>query len=278
MVILNKTNALMLATTAVLTANIGVTAYVPKIQVESGSDAIEVPVDVVAPEIVSFSCNGEGKMIDVTKEKQDVKCTVQVKDDLSGVEFISVGFYNENKNKELYLYIPKEELKEGDYQEGTFEGTITVPKGVEPGTWSMVSKTSAKDSNDESDAKHILSIGDQAGNVQTYDLETAKENDFTTEIEIQAKEYDIEPPTVKSIQCTPALIDFSNGDDNDLTKRMTCNAIVNDSKSGVRNIEAYLVSPSGEDNIPLYFSDTSKTTIGTSVDKKKKEMIIEKSS
>jgi len=251
----------LLGTSMVLFANATKTtyAYSPKIQVESGGSNLSTPEDVVDPEITSFKC--PSAEIDVSEDSQVITCEIEATDDLSGIEYISVGFYNEKKNKELYLYVDQNDLKEGDFNKGTFTGKIEIPKGIEPGNWRIVSS----DAVTEKDLSiHVLSIGDVAGNIKTYDTETINLLGFETTLNIIADEYDDEAPEVQSITCSPSTVDFTaEGNERESSKRIKCQAVVTEKKSDISTIEAYFVSPSGKDNIPLYFTANNAIPIGS---------------
>jgi hypothetical protein len=179
----------------------------------SGASAAETE-DTTPPEILglSFSTNE----VDVTESSQEVTITAQVKDDLSGVQFINVVFFSPAR-PEPQSASASLALVEGD----TYRGTLTIPRFAEAGEWEVWS----------------LATGDRVGNDRELRAGQLKELGLPYSIRVSGKS-DTAAPEITSLSITPTEVDVTEA-----SQTVTITAHVDDELSGVQFVNVVLASP-----------------------------------
>lgn len=83
----------------------------------------------------------EPETIDTSSGPQTITVTVHVTDDLSGVEWVSIGFGKEGTTQNIGIDIvpggDRTELLEGNNRDGYYRKTMTLPQYSAYGTWEM---------------------------------------------------------------------------------------------------------------------------------------------
>jgi hypothetical protein len=159
----------------------------------SGASAAETE-DTTPPEILglSFSTNE----VDVTESSQEVTITAQVKDDLSGVQFINVFFFSPAR-PEPQSASASLALVEGD----TYRGTLTIPRFAEAGEWEVWS----------------LATGDRVGNDRELRAGQLKELGLPYSIRVREGEPIEEPvesssPQMAELSFEPTEVDTTKAE------------------------------------------------------------------
>ncbi|MDD1742050.1 MAG: hypothetical protein LUQ47_01840 [Methanotrichaceae archaeon] len=91
--------------------------------------------DTTPPKLVSFDF--EPKVVNVSKSDQDIKFTMQVKDDLSGMsgwQGIFLDSPSKGQNK-VVNFNGTDDLVAGDMMKGTYVANMTISQYGESGRW-----------------------------------------------------------------------------------------------------------------------------------------------
>ncbi|MFM6227093.1 MAG: bluetail domain-containing putative surface protein, partial [Dolichospermum sp.] len=92
--------------------------------------------DTISPDIVSLTINP--KQIDASKNSADVEITVQVTDNLSGLQYLGITFVSPSGKQTLGNTIWADyDRVSGDGVNGVYKKTLTLPALSETGTWKI---------------------------------------------------------------------------------------------------------------------------------------------
>jgi hypothetical protein len=92
--------------------------------------------DITAPVVVDIII--DPLSIDTSQMAQTITISARITDDLSGVDFATIGFTPEigtTQQHEVQFY--EDHLVDGDYLDGIFVGTITLPRYAAEGRWDV---------------------------------------------------------------------------------------------------------------------------------------------
>ncbi len=188
--------------------------------------AVYGQTDTTPPVLTSLSI--DPNPVDVTSGPQTVTLTMNVTDDLSGVNIVQGALQSPTTGQYLYFYAY---LAAGDNLNGTWIGSVTVPQYSEAGDWSV----------------SYISLQDTDTNTQylyNYDLQNLG---FPTTFTVISQP-DTTPPQLTSFSFTPSAVNTSAAD-----QIITFNLGLTDDLSGVNfgcgfycYYTVYLTSPSGK--------------------------------
>lgn len=103
-----------------------------------GVSSVKAQQDITPPALLDVRF--EPEQIDTSKGPVTITVTVHVTDDLSGVEWVSIGFRQPNTTQNKYVDVVNNgqgKLVEGDYLDGVFVSTMTLPQYAAFGIWEM---------------------------------------------------------------------------------------------------------------------------------------------
>ncbi len=196
--------------------------------------------DTTPPSLVSLDFTP--KSVDVSSAAQVVTVTAHLTDDSSGVSYAVVYFDSPSNNQTLAFF----SLASGTATDGTYQASVTIPKGAEPGTWKLFS----------------VVLGDPAGNFVSYGAgasDTPFPGGTPTNLTVTDTNPDATAPALVSIDFTPKSVDVSSA-----SQDVTVTAQLTDNSSGVQYAQAYFDSPSKTQHVTFFLALTSGTaTNGT---------------
>jgi hypothetical protein len=179
--------------------------------------------DTTPPSVVSLDFNP--KSVDVTTSAQNVTVTMHVTDDLSGTAFITATFTSPSYAQYQYAGVYR---SAGTALDGTFTGTVTIPKFSESGTWSLSS----------------VYLGDNAGNTINLSQANLQTAGFPTSLSVTSVQDTAAPQVNGTPVFSPPSLDVSGG-----AQTLTVTFNLTDDLSGVsfsqQDFALILVSPSG---------------------------------
>jgi subtilisin-like proprotein convertase family protein len=92
--------------------------------------------DTIAPDIIGMTINP--KQIDTSKNSADVSVTVQITDNLSGLQYLGITFVSPSGKETLGNTIWADyDRVSGDGVNGVYKKTLTLPALSETGTWKI---------------------------------------------------------------------------------------------------------------------------------------------
>ena len=158
--------------------------YVSDFTVEASPEA-----DVDPPQLVSWSLTPTS--IDASQSDASVVVTLRVTDNSSGASTPLLVASHDSGQQTGFASVVR---IDGDALDGTYEATLTVPKGGAPGIWSI----------------SLYPLEDAAGNDSSgFGPGPDYVSDFTVEASPEA---DVDPPQLVSWSLTPTSIDASQSD------------------------------------------------------------------
>ena len=161
--------------------------------------------------------------VDVSSGDATVTVNLHVTDDLSGVSSCGAVWFSSPSGGQLAVSSPLA-LISGTALDGQYQGTVTIRKHSEAGTW-IVSR---------------IVLCDNAGNSQSIDTATLKTLGFATTLTV-ASTQDVTPPQLTGFTFSPIFVDTTSGD-----ATVTVNLHITDDLSGVSSCGAvWFSSPSG---------------------------------
>lgn len=205
--------------------------------------------DVTPPEIVSLTLTPD--VVDVSGGNQTVTARLQIRDATAGVDmrtcsncYTTLNLRSPTAGQDVYVSRYSFSLVGGNFQDGTWEGSFTIPRYSEAGEWQA----------------NYLYVEDLAGNlsqIRQPDLGALLPDGLTVNSDPQ----DVEPPQLVDLEVVPTFIDTTASDAN-----VTVTFTFTDNLAGVGPqrgyTRLYAGSPSGQNRSAL----TGQVTSGTSVD------------
>jgi hypothetical protein len=201
--------------------------------------------DATAPEIISLSI--EGGVVDTSESGQSITMTSRLRDDLSGLNGGfdaqgrslpggSVVAFRSPSGKQSVTGLLQGEKLSGDFLDGVYKATISLPRYSEPGIWRLAS----------------VNLVDGAYNTRSIDIGTALAKGLATELTVIGQG-DTTPPRLRALDFFPRRIDVS------ATGQVVTGAIrLTDDVSGFSSMfsvaQAELISPSKTQRASLRFS------------------------
>jgi hypothetical protein len=165
--------------------------------------------DVKAPTLVGLTL--DPLTIDTSYEDQTVAITGEFTDDLSGFYYANVYLSSPTGNQTQYGYLYYWNVIEGDSLHGKFQGSVTIPKSAEAGTWKI----------------SRVYLRDQAGNYVDLDAAQLEALGISSSLEVVSVP-DTEAPTLTSLSISPAVVDVSSG-----SQKLTVTMAIKDNMSGL---------------------------------------------
>jgi hypothetical protein len=177
--------------------------------------------DTTPPTVHSFSFTPT--QVDTSEAARKITVRAHVSDDLSGVHLWDVSFRSES-NRVVSENFNQFDLISGDATNGTYEGVLTVPRYSEHGTWTLDSLYAVDEVQNEMslDGPALTALG-------------AAPSFF------QQGAGDITAPHLESFAFSPTTINTTSA-----YQTITVRARVTDGLSGVDQLQADFVSPSGQ--------------------------------
>ena len=179
--------------------------------------------DATPPSLVSISVSPE--TVDVREGQAPVTVTVDLSDDLAGVQQWQVQFNSPSGSQSLQVS-GSPGLIAGTTLNGTFQGTSTLPQFAEAGTWTAAS----------------LSVTDGAGNSTSVNLAAAG---FPLSLTVVSQQ-DVTPPSLVSISVSPETVDVREGQ-----APVTVTVDLTDDLAGVQQWQVQFDSPSGNQSLQV---------------------------
>ena len=179
--------------------------------------------DATPPSLVSISVSPE--TVDVREGQAPVTVTVDLSDDLAGVQQWQVQFNSPSGSQSLQVS-GSPGLIAGTTLNGTFQGTSTLPQFAEAGTWTAAS----------------LSVTDGAGNSTAVNLAAAG---FPLSLTVVSQQ-DVTPPSLVSISVSPETVDVREGQ-----APVTVTVDLTDDLAGVQQWQVQFDSPSGNQSLQV---------------------------
>jgi serine protease len=185
--------------------------------------------DSEPPEIVSLDF--DPKAVDTSASSQDIRATVRLTDDLSGIDQGSIRFYSPSQSQSIGAWFSSYERISGTDLDGVYEHKMTLPRYSEPGTWNL----------------DYISIYDKVGNRKRLSFEDAVSLGFPTEFEV-ASVGDFQPPNIVTFDFDPKDVDTST-----ISQEVTITARLTDDLSGVDQGGLRFYSPSRSQSVGAWF-------------------------
>jgi hypothetical protein len=186
--------------------------------------------DTTPPTLVSLDFTP--KTVDVSSAAQVVTVTAHITDDSSGVAFALVSFNSPSGNQNASGTFT---LASGTATDGTYQATVTIANGAEPGTWKLT----------------LVSLSDAAGNAANYSSASFPSG-TPTDLSVTDTDPDTTPPTIVSLDFTPKSVDVSSA-----SQPVTVTAHITDDKSGTGFTSLTFTSPSGNQHSTVGSTRTS---------------------
>jgi len=185
------------------------------------------------------------------EEAQELTCTVNAKDDLSGIDRVNAHFQSPSGASMASFYFSSKDSDNVVYEEDgsvTMKKTTSIPLGVEPGQYELVL-----------DGAYKLYVEDKVRNYRIYSQdEKARLNqgwqfpDATFEVK---SEFDQNGPYVTSLECDKSSILLGKGE----SEKVNCRVVAQDDISGLDRVLITYYSPSGKDFVTFEFHHGSQT-------------------
>jgi len=192
--------------------------------------------DSEPPEIVSLDF--DPKAVDTSASSQEIRATVRLTDDLSGIDQGSTRFYSPSRSQSIGAWFSSYERISGTYLDGVYEHKMTLPRYSEPGTWNL----------------DYISIYDKVGNRKRLSFEDAVSLGFPTEFEV-ASVGDFQPPSIITFDFDPKAVDTST-----MSQEVTITAHLTDDLSGVDQGSVLFYSPSRSQSVGAWLSFNERTS------------------
>jgi hypothetical protein len=200
--------------------------------------------DTTPPTLVSLDFNP--KSVDVSSAAQTITVTAHITDDSSGVSYTQIYFNSPSLADQTSASFS---LASGTATDGTYQASVTIPKGAEPGTWKLF-KVVLQDT-----AGNNVGYGPDAG-------DTPLPGGTPTNLSVTDTNPDTTAPVLVSIDFTPKSVDVSS-----TAQNVTVTAQLTDDSSGVQYAQVYFNSPSNAQQVSFFLGLTSGTaTAGTFAD------------
>lgn len=198
--------------------------------------------DTAPPAITSFICSSSS--VDVTSGSKTIQISANATDNLSGTQYISCIFYSPSRNKSLSTALYR---TSGSALNGTYTGTITVPRYTEAGSWNLVN-TVAYDMASNSQL-YLSPLFHQIIESPSLTIPSS----FQSTLQITSNP-DTTPPVITSFTISPGTVDVTTG-----SKTVTITATVTDDLAGLDYIGCYFYSPSRLRNLSTSLALTAGT-------------------
>jgi hypothetical protein len=151
--------------------------------------------DTMPPQLVGLSISPSS--VDVTASAQIVTFTLQIKDNLSGIDSTSAN------RVAVFLTAPSgtqtvyglAQPQQGVILEGSFQVFVSIPRYSEAGTWQIGS----------------VRLRDNVGNISYLSNGSLTAAGSPTTVQVQDATPDNQPPVLKAALFEPPIIDVSNG-------------------------------------------------------------------
>ncbi len=180
----------------------------------SAASLVAQTSDVTPPSLIEFDFNP--KAIDVTVRAQNVTATLQVTDDLSGVNYMYVYFQSPSGQYQDQ-YLSSFDRIAGTQFDGAYQADVEIPQFSEAGTWQA-----------------YVYVYDAVGNYSYISTSALADGGFATDLTVTSTP-DTTAPTVAGLTITPSSIDVSSGD-----QVLTIDLHLTDDLSGVDIDQAYV--------------------------------------
>jgi hypothetical protein len=194
--------------------------------------------DTTPPKITAFSLTP--KQVDTTSQAQTVTATVTLADDSSGVTRGTFWLMGPEPGTQ-YTAADLTRVS-GDASNGVYTGTVTLPEGSQPGSWTATIETGDAVGNSLRLDCWGLDAAFGAGSGEVTDVATA---------------FDSTPPAVTSFSITPTEIDTETND-----QTLTATVGLTDAQSGVRSAFVTLRPLIGTQEHEIFLSRISGDTHG----------------
>ncbi len=211
-------------------------------------------IDTAAPIIESLEVSLA--KVNTTDGEQKVLITMHLKDDVSGINNVSLNFASPSGNSirsaglflnqydgtyavntNSYPYESKNALLSGTGTDGVFQAELVLPQYSEAGIWKL--------SN--------ISISDKINNYNNYsswnNFEGLNMANIATEILNEATVFDASAPTIESLEMSPAKVNTTDGE-----QKVLITMHLKDDLTGISSVYFNFTSPSGNNSKSAGFS------------------------
>jgi hypothetical protein len=162
--------------------------------------------DTAPPDIKSLTL--DRTTIDTSTGTQTITITARFTDDISGVASATISFLNATTGQSQGADFWPQNLRSGTALDGTYVGTLTMPRHSAPGTWFATS----------------ANMYDKAGNVGLGLVSISMPRSFE-----QTGPGDTLPPAIQELSITPTAINTASGE-----QQVTVTARITDNLAGFR--------------------------------------------
>ncbi len=152
------------------------------------------PVDHEDPQLTAFAINPDS--VNITTSSQQVVVTFRVTDDIGGLMHGEIELTSPTSMHHLTTTFDSAQRVSGNEVDGTYQILFTVPRQLEPGTWSP-----------------RVTITDQAGRQSHYGGFYGESLPHWLEV-INDSSIDTAPPTLASVALAPAEVDVTHSSGN----------------------------------------------------------------
>lgn len=191
------------------------------------------------PVINSLKC--KSSKVNVMEEEQEVTCTVNGRDNLSGLNRVNAHFASPSGASLASFYFNSEDGIEQEDGTLNIDATAVIPLGVEPGNYTLVLE-----------GPYRLFTEDNTKNHRIYDNSVVGGPKYTfpgATFEV-VSEFDTNGPYVTNFECDKSNVLLAKGE----TETISCRAVAQDDISGLERVLVTYYSPSGKDYVALDFN------------------------
>jgi hypothetical protein len=185
--------------------------------------------DTQPPQLTGISITPAS--VDVSRNPQTVNITLNVTDNLAGVEFSfwpRVRFRSPSGRLQL-TETGTLTLVSGTPSSGVWRGVMSIPRYTEPGTWKL----------------HQIVLIDRAANDRILNETDLAATGFPTDLNIASSPADLIAPTITGFSFSPTIINTAGS-----AQVVTARLSIRDNLSGAQAFDIFYRSPSGLQSNP----------------------------